>query len=162
VRYNPYCCVFSRETANFDSHVPAQGVSRKVHSRKAAQLFLANTLLFGEHCLILRPHFSDMYAVVEMAGKQFKVEEQQSIFVHRLAAEEGDTVAFDRVLLVDNNGNTRVGMPVLEGSSVKATVLSHVKGDKVLIFKKKRRKGYAVKRGHRQQFTRIRIESIQA
>lgn len=128
----------------------------------AAQLFPANTLLFGKHCLILRPHFSDMYAVVEIAGKQFKVEEQQSIFVHRLAAEEGDTVAFDRVLLVDNNGNTRVGMPVLEGSSVKATVLSHVKGDKVLIFKKKRRKGYAVKRGHRQQFTRIRIESIQA
>jgi large subunit ribosomal protein L21 len=101
-----------------------------------------------------------MYAVVEIAGKQFKVEEQQSIFVHRLAAEEGDTVAFDRVLLVDNNGNTRVGMPVLEGSSVKATVLSHVKGDKVLIFKKKRRKGYQKMNGHRQQLTEILIQAV--
>jgi len=103
-----------------------------------------------------------MYAVVEIAGKQFKVQENQSLFVHRLAAQEGDTVEFGRVLLVDNDGNTRVGMPALDGASVKAKVLSHIKGDKVLVFKKKRRKGYAVKRGHRQQFTRIKIESIQA
>jgi len=110
----------------------------------------------------LRPHFPDMYAVVEIAGKQFKVAENQSLFVHRLEAAEGDKVSFDRVLLVENNGKTQVGAPVISGSSVEAKVLSHVKGDKVLVFKKKRRKGYAVKRGHRQQFTKIQIESIKA
>jgi large subunit ribosomal protein L21 len=110
----------------------------------------------------LRPHFSNMYAVVEIAGKQFKVAENQSIYVHRLAAEEGSKVSFDRVLLVENNGQTKVGTPVISGSTVEAKVISHVKGDKVLVFKKKRRKGYAVKRGHRQQFTRIHIESIKA
>jgi len=103
-----------------------------------------------------------MYAVVEIAGKQFKVAENQSLFVHRLEAAEGDKVSFDRVLLVENNGKTQVGAPVISGSSVEAKVLSHVKGDKVLVFKKKRRKGYAVKRGHRQQFTKIQIESIKA
>lgn len=110
----------------------------------------------------MRPHFPDMYAVVEIAGKQFKVAEKQSLFVHRLEAAEGDKVSFDRVLLVENNGKTQVGAPVISGSSVEAKVLSHVKGDKVLVFKKKRRKGYAVKRGHRQQFTKIQIESIKA
>ncbi len=110
----------------------------------------------------MRPHFPDMYAVVEIAGKQFKVAENQSLFVHRLEAAEGDKVSFDRVLLVENNGKTQVGAPVISGSSVEAKVLSHVKGDKVLVFKKKRRKGYAVKRGHRQQFTKIQIESIKA
>jgi len=103
-----------------------------------------------------------MYAVVEIAGKQFKVAENQSLFVHRLEAAEGDKVSFDRVLLVENNGKTQVGAPVISGSSVEAKVLSHVKGDKVLVFKKKRRKGYAVKRGHRQRFTKIQIESIKA
>lgn len=110
----------------------------------------------------MRPHFPEMYAVVEIAGKQFKVAENQSLFVHRLEAAEGDKVSFDRVLLVENNGKTQVGAPVISGSSVEAKVLSHVKGDKVLVFKKKRRKGYAVKRGHRQQFTKIQIESIKA
>jgi large subunit ribosomal protein L21 len=110
----------------------------------------------------LRPHFSNMYAVVEIAGKQFKVAENQSIYVHRLAEEEGSKFSFDRVLLVENNGQTKVGTPVISGSTVEAKVISHVKGDKVLVFKKKRRKGYAVKRGHRQQFTRIHIESIKA
>jgi large subunit ribosomal protein L21 len=87
-----------------------------------------------------------MYAVVEIAGKQFKVAENQSIYVHRLAAEEGSKVSFDRVLLVENNGQTKVGTPVISGSTVEAKVISHVKGDKVLVFKKKRRKGYALKK----------------
>ena len=101
-----------------------------------------------------------MYAIVEIAGQQFKVEKDKKIFVHRLDAAEGDSVDFDKVLLVDNDGKIDVGTPVLEGAKIKATVLEHLKGDKVLVFKKKRRKGYKKLNGHRQQFTKIQIENI--
>ena len=94
-----------------------------------------------------------MYAIVEIAGQQFKVEKDQQIFVHRLDAKEGSKVDFDKVLLVDNGGKVNVGAPAVEGAKVTAKVVSHVKGDKVLVFKKKRRKGYQKLNGHRQAFT---------
>jgi large subunit ribosomal protein L21 len=101
-----------------------------------------------------------MYAIVEIQGKQFKVEKDQQIFVHKLNADAGSTVDFDNVMLVDNDGKVKVGSPKVKGASVSAKVLDHVQGDKVIVFKKKRRKGYAVKNGHRQQFTKIQIDSI--
>ncbi len=101
-----------------------------------------------------------MFAIVTIAGQQFKVEEGQEIFVHQLEAETGDNVSFDQVHLIENDGAVSLGKPVLDGSSVSATVLEHVKGDKVIVFKKKRRKGYRVKNGHRQHFTKIKIDSI--
>ena len=101
-----------------------------------------------------------MFAIVTIAGQQFKVEEGQEIFVHQLEAEIGDNVSFDQIHLIDNGGDVSLGKPVLDGSSVSATVLEHVKGDKVIVFKKKRRKGYRVKNGHRQHFTKIKIDSI--
>ena len=103
-----------------------------------------------------------MYAIVEIAGQQFKVNKDQKVYVHRLANEEGANVSFDRVLLIDNNGAITVGAPAINGASVEAKVLKHVKGDKVIVFKKKRRKGYKVKNGHRQLFTQIVIENIVA
>ena len=103
-----------------------------------------------------------MFAIVSIAGQQFKVEEGQQIFVHRLAANEGDSVTFNDVRLIENEGNVRVGAPKIEGASVSASVLSHLTGDKVIVFKKKRRKGYRVKNGHRQSFTKIQIENINA
>ena len=103
-----------------------------------------------------------MFAIVTIAGQQMKVTEGQEIFVHQLEATEGDNVSFDQVLLVENNGSTTVGTPVISGASVGATVLGHQKGDKVIVFKKKRRKGYKVKKGHRQCFTKIKIDSISA
>ena len=101
-----------------------------------------------------------MYAIVEIAGQQFKVEKDQQIFVHRLEEKEGAKVEFDNVLLIDNNGKVNVGAPAISGAKVTAKVLDHVKGDKVVVFKKKRRKGYRVKNGHRQAFTQIEIQSI--
>ncbi|MCB0687375.1 MAG: 50S ribosomal protein L21 [Saprospiraceae bacterium] len=101
-----------------------------------------------------------MFAIVEIAGQQFKVEEGQEVFVHKLAAEEGDKVTFDKVLLVDRDGETTVGTPALSGVTIGATVLGDQKGDKVIVFKKKRRKGYRVKNGHRQSFTKIKVDSI--
>jgi len=101
-----------------------------------------------------------MYAIVEIAGQQFKVSKDQEIFVHRLAAEAGKTVQFDKVMLIDNGGKVNIGAPVLSGASVSATVVEHVKGDKVLVFKKKRRKTYQKLNGHRQQFSKIKIDSI--
>jgi large subunit ribosomal protein L21 len=101
-----------------------------------------------------------MFAIVSIAGQQFKVEEGQQIFVHRLAANEGDSVTFDSVHLLDNGGQVTIGTPNVSGASVKASVLTHIKGDKVIVFKKKRRKGYRKKNGHRQQFTKIKIDSI--
>lgn len=101
-----------------------------------------------------------MFAIVTIAGKQFKVEEGQQIFVHQLEAAEGDKVSFDEVLLVSNDGKASIGMPTVSGAKVSATVLGHQKGDKVIVFKKKRRKGYQVKNGHRQKFTKIEINSI--
>ena len=101
-----------------------------------------------------------MYAIVEIAGQQFKVEKDQQIFVHRLDNEEGSKVEFDKVLLIDNGGKINVGAPAISGAKVTAKVLGHMKGDKVVVFKKKRRKGYKVKNGHRQSFSQIEIQSI--
>jgi large subunit ribosomal protein L21 len=101
-----------------------------------------------------------MYAIVEIAGQQFKVEKDKKLFVHRLDAAEGDSVDFDKVLLIDNDGNINIGAPVVEGAKVTAKVIEHVKGDKVLVFKKKRRKSYQKLNGHRQQFTKVQIENI--
>jgi large subunit ribosomal protein L21 len=101
-----------------------------------------------------------MFAIVTIAGQQFKVVEGQEIFVHQLEANEGDNVSFDQVLLVGKDDTTSIGTPVVDGAAVKATVLGHQKGDKVLVFKKKRRKGYQKMNGHRQSFTKLKIDSI--
>jgi len=101
-----------------------------------------------------------MYAIVEIAGQQFKVEEGKKLFVHRLDVAVGENVEFEKVLLVDKDGVISVGEPVVEGTVVGATVLSHARGDKVIIFKKKRRKGYQKRSGHRQDFTEVEIFSI--
>jgi large subunit ribosomal protein L21 len=103
-----------------------------------------------------------MYAIVEIAGQQFKVSKDQRVFVHRLASEEGSKVSFDKVMLLDEDGTITIGAPAIEGASVEAKVLKHLKGDKVIVFKKKRRKGYKKKNGHRQSFTQIVVESILA
>ena len=103
-----------------------------------------------------------MYAIVEIAGQQFKVEQDQQIFVHRLEAEEGSKIDFDKVLLMDDAGKINVGAPVIKGAKVTAKVLEHLKGDKVIVFKKKRRKGYKVKNGHRQYLTKLEILKIDA
>jgi len=101
-----------------------------------------------------------MYAIVDIAGQQFKVQKDQRVYVHRLEGEEGSSVEFGQVLLIDNEGKINVGAPAISGASVKATILKHLKGDKVTVFKKKRRKGYKVKRGHRQFLTQVQIDSI--
>jgi len=101
-----------------------------------------------------------MYAIVEIAGQQFKVEKDKKLFVHRLDATEGDSIDFEKVLLVDNDGKVAVGTPAVKGAKVTAKVLEHVKGDKVIVFKKKRRKGYQKANGHRQLFTQIQVETI--
>ena len=103
-----------------------------------------------------------MYAIVEIAGQQFKVSKDLKVYVHRLSNEEGSKVSFDKVLLLDDNGNITLGAPAIEGASVEAKVLSHLKGDKVIVFKKKRRKGYKKRNGHRQYLTQILIEGISA
>ena len=101
-----------------------------------------------------------MYAIVDIAGQQFKIEKAQQIFVNRLDAKEGSQVDFDKVLLVDNSGKVNVGAPVIKGAKVTAKVIEHLKGDKVIVFKKKRRKGYKVKNGHRQYLTKLEILKI--
>ncbi|MEP2936252.1 MAG: 50S ribosomal protein L21 [Gilvibacter sp.] len=103
-----------------------------------------------------------MYAIVEIAGQQFKVAKDQRVFVHRLTTEEGKKVSFDNVLLIGDGDKVTVGAPVIDGAQVGAKVLKHLKGDKVIVFKKKRRKGYRVKNGHRQSLSEIVIESIVA
>ena len=103
-----------------------------------------------------------MIAVVNIAGQQFKVQKDQKIFIHRLNADAGKSVEFGDVVLVDNAGKVKVGAPLLKGASVAAKVLAHVRGDKVIVFKKKRRKGYQKQTGHRQDLTQIQIESIKA
>lgn len=101
-----------------------------------------------------------MYAIVDIAGQQFKVEKGKKIFVNRLDGEKGASLNFGKVLLTDDNGSVKVGTPYIEGANVKATVVDHVKADKVLVFKKKRRKGYQKLNGHRQCLTQILIEEI--
>ena len=103
-----------------------------------------------------------MYAIVEIAGQQFKVSKDLKVYVHRLTNEEGSKVSFDKVLLLDDNGAITLGAPAIEGASVEAKVLQHLKGDKVIVFKKKRRKGYKKRNGHRQYLTQIVIEGISA
>ena len=103
-----------------------------------------------------------MYAIVEIAGQQFKVVQDQKLFVHRLAEKEGSKVSFDKVYLLDDGKKVSIGAPAITGASVEAKVVSHLKGDKVIVFKKKRRKGYRVKNGHRQALTELVIEKIQA
>lgn len=101
-----------------------------------------------------------MYAIVDIAGQQFKVVKDQKIFVNRLHADEGASLNFEKVLLIDDEGAVKIGAPYVEGSVVKATILEHLKGKKVIVFKKKRRKGYTKKNGHRQYLTQILIEEI--
>lgn len=101
-----------------------------------------------------------MYAIVDIAGQQFKVEKDNEVFVHRLEGNEGDNVDFDKVMLIEDGDDINVGKPFVEGAKVSATILSHLKGDKVVVFKKKRRKGYQVENGHRQQFSKVKIEGI--
>ena len=103
-----------------------------------------------------------MYAIVEIAGQQFKVAQDQKVYVHRLKEEEGSKVTFDTVFLLDDNGTISIGAPAIKGAEVTAKILGHLKGDKVIVFKKKRRKGYIKKNGHRQALTEIQIESIAA
>ena len=101
-----------------------------------------------------------MYAIVDIAGSQFKVEKDQKVFVNRIEGKEGSKVQFPNVLMLDNSGKLLVGAPHLEGASVEAKIIKHLKDDKVIVFKKKRRKGYKVKNGHRQQITQIEINDI--
>lgn len=103
-----------------------------------------------------------MYAIVEIAGQQFKVQKDQKLYVHRLKAEAGSKIDFDKVLLVDNDGKVTLGAPAIEGAKITAEVIEHLKGDKVIIFRKKRRKGYKKKNGHRQSFTSIKVTGIVA
>ena len=101
-----------------------------------------------------------MYAIVEIAGQQFKVEKGRTLYTNRLEGDVNAGLVFDKVLLVDNGGSVSVGTPTVSGASVKATILEHLKGEKVIVFKKKRRKGYVKKNGHRQYLTKIQIDEI--
>ncbi len=108
----------------------------------------------------IKTYHINMYAIVDIAGQQFKVEEGKKFFVHRLEAEEGSTVEFTKIMLADKDGKVSVGKPYVENAKITAKVLKHVKGDKIFVFKKKRRKGYRKLNGHRQCFSQIEIESI--
>ncbi len=101
-----------------------------------------------------------MYAIVEIAGQQFKVEKNQEIFVHRLEGDKGTSVNFDQVLLLDQGGNITVGAPTVNGAMIQAKIVEHLKGEKVTVFHKKRRKGYQKQNGHRQYFSKVLIEEI--
>jgi large subunit ribosomal protein L21 len=101
-----------------------------------------------------------MYAIVEIAGKQFKVTKDQYIYTPKINSEEGSSITFDQILLLDQGGNLTIGEPTVAGAKISGKVLAHVKGDKVLVFKKKRRKGYKKLQGHRQDYTKILIEDI--
>ncbi len=101
-----------------------------------------------------------MYAIVDIAGKQYKVEKDQFVYAPLLDGKEGSKIDFDQVLLVDSDGKVNVGTPTLKGAKVSGKILEHVKDDKVIVFKKKRRKGYRVKNGHRQQFSKVLIQDI--
>ncbi|NOU48038.1 MAG: 50S ribosomal protein L21 [Bacteroidales bacterium] len=101
-----------------------------------------------------------MYAIVDIAGQQFKVTQGQQIFVHRLEGVEGSKVSFDKVLMIDHEGQTKIGTPTVAGANVEVKILEHMKGDKVIVFKKKRRKGYQKSNGHRQYLSKVSIENI--
>ncbi len=101
-----------------------------------------------------------MYAIVDIAGQQFKVQKDQKVFVHRIEGEEGANVEFNNVMLTADEGKVQVGTPIVNGAKVTAKILSHMRADKVLVFKKKRRKGYQKCNGHRQYMTQIQIENI--
>ena len=101
-----------------------------------------------------------MYVIVDIQGQQFKVEKDQKLFVHRIDANEGDEVEFAKVLLIGNGDDITIGSPAIDGAKVVLEILSHVKGDKVLVFKKKRRKGYQKLNGHRQQFSQVIVKEI--
>ena len=115
---------------------------------------------FVTFAAVKNQNYKIMYAIVEIAGQQFKFEKDQQLFVHRLEGKEGAKVSFDNVLLIDNKGKVNVGAPVIAGANVSAKIVEHLKDDKVIVFKKKRRKGYKVKNGHRQYLTKIQIEGI--
>lgn len=130
------------------------GVVIKIYSQHSELLILF---------LPLQSNFwKTMYAIVNIAGQQFKVAKDQFIYAPKLDGEAGNTVDFDQVLLVDNGGKVAIGAPTVKGAKVSGKILEHVKGNKVIVFKKKRRKGYAVKNGHRQQYTKLLIENISA
>ena len=114
------------------------------------------------NCVVIfaLPKFRIMYAIVEIQGQQFKAEAGKKLYVHRLEGNEGDSVSFDKVLLTDDNGTVKVGAPTVSGVKVNAKILAHLKDDKVMIYKKKRRKTYEKTIGHRQSLTQIAIESI--
>lgn len=103
-----------------------------------------------------------MYAIVEIAGQQFKVEKDQKVYVHRLEGAEGTSLTFDQVYLIDDEGKVKVGAPTVTGAEITATIVKHLRADKVLVFKKKRRKGYQKLNGHRQDLTQILVESIKS
>ncbi|MEN9345671.1 MAG: ribosomal protein [Bacteroidota bacterium] len=103
-----------------------------------------------------------MYAIVEIAGKQFKVEQNKYIYTHRLNGDAGSAITFDKVMLIDNSGKISVGLPNIKGASVTGKVMEHLRDEKVIVFKKKRRKGYKRKNGHRQYLSKVLIESINA
>ena len=103
-----------------------------------------------------------MYAIIDIAGKQFKVSKNDNILVPKVTGEVGKSVEFDKVLLVSDQGKISVGQPTLKGATVKAKILSFERGEKVIVYKKKRRKGFEVKKGHRQDYTKLEIQSIAA
>jgi large subunit ribosomal protein L21 len=111
---------------------------------------------------LLTIKFKKMYAIVEIAGQQFKVERGNKVYVHRLEANEGEKIEFDKIFLLDNGGKISVGNPTVEGAKVVATVISHLRGDKVIVFKKKRRKGYQKWNNHRQSLTQILVQGVLA
>lgn len=146
---------------------PTAGISRGLEAEigyfEGFGQFFGFRWFFRPGLLSLQSIFKNqtvMYAVVDIAGKQFKVEKDQYLYAPRIDAEIGTKVQFDRVLLIDADGKVQVGQPTIKGASISCKVLEQVKDDKVIVFKKKRRKGYAKKNGHRQQLTKIQVESI--
>jgi large subunit ribosomal protein L21 len=123
-------------------------------------VFLLSFYLVYLHLNFLKQYNIFMYAIVNIAGKQFKVTKDQQVYAPKLQGEAGASVEFDEVLLADDNGAVSIGAPILAGAKVSGKILDHVKGDKVIVFKKKRRKGYKKKNGHRQDFTKVLIENI--
>ena len=126
------------------------------------QVLLISHLFFKTFALSLHSIFKTgtMYAIVDIAGQQLKVAKDQYVYTPKMEGEAGSAVSFDKVLLLDNGTGVEVGSPLLKGVKVSGKILEHVKGDKLIVFKKKRRKGYAKKNGHRQQYTKVQIESI--